>query len=68
MKTTSLQQQLNNVLTDLKTTYLDLVGGNLWAGVTAYPHGSTFVAGTANNDEISHACAVVAMKNLPWDE
>jgi hypothetical protein len=26
------------------------------------------VAGTANDDEIAQACAMAAMKNLPWDE
>jgi hypothetical protein len=68
MKTTSLQQQPNGVLTDLKTTYLDLVGDKLWVGITAPPHGSTFVAGTNNNDEVNQTHAMAAMKNLPWDE
>ncbi len=26
------------------------------------------MAGTANDDEIAQACAMAAMKNLPWDE
>jgi hypothetical protein len=52
MQSTSLQQQqLRNVLNNLEATYLDLVGGKLWAGVTASPHGSSFVVGTANNYE-----------------
>jgi hypothetical protein len=68
MQSTSLQQQLHNVLNDLKATNLDLVGGKLWAGITASPHGSSFVAGDANNDEIAQARTMAAMKNLPWDE
>jgi hypothetical protein len=68
MQSTSLQQQLHNVPTNLEATYLDLVGGKLWAGVTAFPQGSSFVVVTAGNDEIAQARAMVAMKNLPWDE
>jgi hypothetical protein len=62
MQTTSLQQQLHNVLNNLKVIYLDLVGSKLWAGVTASPHGSSLMAGTANNDEIAQTRAMVAMK------
>jgi hypothetical protein len=62
MQSTSLQQQLHNVLNGLKSTYLDLVGGKLWASVTAPPRG------IANDDEIAQAPAMAAMKNLPWDE
>jgi hypothetical protein len=68
MQSTSLQQQLHNILNNLKATYLNLVGSKLWAGITASPHGSSFMAGTTNNDEIAQACAMAAMKNLPWDE
>ncbi len=35
------------------------------------PHGSTFVAGINNDDEVDQAramVAMVAMKDLPWDE
>ncbi len=68
MQSTSLQQQLHNVLNNLEATYLGLVGGKLWAGVTASPQGSSFVGVTTKNDEIAQACAMVAMKDLPWDE
>jgi hypothetical protein len=68
MQSTSLQQHLHGILNNLKATYLNLVGGKLWAGVTASPHGSSFMAGTANDDEIAQARAMAAMKNLPWDE
>ncbi len=68
MQSTSLQQQLHHVLNNLEATYLDLVGSKLWAGITASPHNSSFVTGTANNDETTQACAMAAMKNLPWDE
>jgi hypothetical protein len=46
MSYNSLQTQLNDVLNDLKSTYLDLVGGKLWAGVNASPTKSSFVAGS----------------------
>jgi hypothetical protein len=68
MQSTSLQQQLHDVLNYLKATYLNLVGGELWAGVTTSPHGSSFMASTANDDEIAQAQAMVAMKNLPLDQ
>jgi hypothetical protein len=35
MSNNSLQTQLNDVLNDLESTYLDLVGGKLWVGVNA---------------------------------
>jgi hypothetical protein len=66
MKNTSLQNQLNDVLNDLKTSYLDLVGGKLWAGVNSSPQGSAFIAGSGYKDEVEHAQAMAAMKN--WDE
>ena len=68
LQSTSLQQQLHNILNNLKATHLDLVGGKLWASVTASSHDSFFVAGTANDDEIAQARTMVAMKNLSWDE
>jgi hypothetical protein len=68
MQSTSLQQQLHNVLKNLEATYFNLVEGKLWVGVTASPCGSSFMAGTTNNDEIAQACAMAATKNLPWDE
>jgi hypothetical protein len=45
MKNTSLQNQLNDVLKDLETSYLDLVGGKLWAGINSSPQGSAFIQG-----------------------
>ncbi len=68
MKNTSLQNQLNNVLNNLKTSYLDLVGGKLWAGVNSSPQGSAFIAGSGYKDKVEHAQAMAAMKNMPWDE
>jgi hypothetical protein len=64
----TLQQQLHDILNDLEATYLDLVGGKLWAGITASPHGSSFMVGTADDDEIAQAHTMAATKNLPWDE
>ena len=68
MKNTSFQNQLNNVLNDLETSYLDLVGGKLWAGINSSPQESAFIAGSGYNDEVEHAQAMAAMKNMPWDE
>ena len=45
MHSSSLQTQLNDVLNDLKATYLDLVGGKLWVGNTASPTKATFCCG-----------------------
>jgi hypothetical protein len=42
MHGTTLQSQLNNLLHDLEVTYLDLVGGNKWAGIIATPSESSF--------------------------
>jgi hypothetical protein len=60
-------KQLNNVLNDLKTSYLDLVGGKLWAGVNS-PQGSAFIAGSGYNYAVQHAQAMAATKNMPWEE
>jgi hypothetical protein len=68
MKNTSLQQQLNDVLSDLDTFYLDFVGGKLWAGVTSPPQESAFHTGANDKDEIRNAQAMSAMKNIPWEE
>jgi hypothetical protein len=68
MKNTSLQNQLNNVLNDLETSYLDLVGEKLWAGINSSPQGSAFIAGSGSKDKVEHAQAMAAMKNIPWDE
>jgi hypothetical protein len=55
MSNNSLQTQLNDVLNDLESTYFDLVGGKLWAGVNASPTKSSFVAGSTEDDEIKDA-------------
>ncbi len=68
MKNTSLQNQLNDVLNDLETSYLDLVGEKLWAGINSSPQGSAFIAGSGYKDKVEHAQAMAAMKNMPWDE
>jgi hypothetical protein len=68
MSKNSLQIQLNNVLNDLESTYLDLVGGKLWAGANASPTKSSFVAGSTNNDEIKDATALVALKKILFDK
>jgi hypothetical protein len=68
MKNTSLQNQLNDVLNNLETSYLDLVGEKLWAGVNSSPQGSAFIAGSGYNYEVEHAKAMAAMKNMPWEE
>ncbi len=68
MKNTSLQNQLNNVLNDLETSYLDLVGGKLWEGVIASPTRSSFLANHTNNKDIKKAMAMAAMKKLSFDK
>jgi hypothetical protein len=68
MKNTSLQNQLNDVLNNLKTSYLDLVGGKLWAGISSSPQGSALIAGSGYKDKVEHAQAMAAMKNMLWDE
>jgi hypothetical protein len=68
MMNTSLQNQLNDVLNDLETSYLNLVGGKLWAGINSSPQGSAFIAGSGYNYEVEHAQAMAAMKNMPWEE
>jgi hypothetical protein len=66
---TSLQSQLNDLLNDLKVTYLDLVGGQLWSGITPTPHQSTFLAGNVDDDaKFKDTQAMAAKINLPWDE
>ncbi len=68
MKNTSLPNQLNNVLNDLKTSYIDLVGGKLWEGVIASPTRSSFLANYNNNEEIEKAMAMATIKKLPFDK
>jgi hypothetical protein len=66
---TPLQSQLNDLLNNLEVTYLDLVGGQLWSGVTATPHHSFFLAGNIDDDtEFKDIQAMAAKINLPWDE
>jgi hypothetical protein len=65
-KNTSLHTQLINVLNDLESVYLDLVGGKLWAGVNATPQASSFKAALANGDD-SNAVVLAAVKHMPAD-
>jgi hypothetical protein len=68
MTSSSLQSQLNDVLNDLKTTYLDLVGGKIWAGAISSPTTYSFVASSTDNYEIDQAKAVAAKKKQPYDK
>jgi hypothetical protein len=52
IKNSSLQNQLNDVLNDLETSYLNLVGGKLWAGINSSPQGSAFIAGSGYKDKV----------------
>jgi hypothetical protein len=66
---TPLQTQLNDLFNDLEVTYLDLVGEQLWSGVMATPHQSSFLAGNVDDDtEFKDTQAMAAKINLPWDE
>ncbi len=81
-KDTSQHTQLVNVLNDLESVYLDLVGGKLWAGVNATPQASSFKATLSNGNDansmvlatVKHMSADVkiralaAVKILPWEE
>jgi hypothetical protein len=67
MSNNSLQTQLNNVLNDLESTYLDFFGGKLWAGVNASPTKSSFVASSTKDDEIKDAKALAALTKIPFD-
>jgi hypothetical protein len=69
MQGSSLQSQLNNLLNDIKVTYLDLVGGNSWLGIAAAPTQSSFTAKVQQDEEDEReARALPAKSNLPWDE
>jgi hypothetical protein len=66
---TPLQTQLNDLLNDLEVTYLDLVGGQLWSGVIATPHQSSFLAGNVDDNAKFKDTQAMAVKiNLPWDK
>jgi hypothetical protein len=81
-KDTSLHTQLVDILKDLESVYLDLVGGKLWAGVNATPQTSSFKVALANGDDanavvlaaVKHLpadvkeCMLAAVKTLPWEE
>jgi hypothetical protein len=68
MQDTSLQSQLNNLLNDIKVTYLDLVGGNSWFGIAAAPTQSSFIAKVQQDEEDECEARALAVKsNLPWD-
>jgi hypothetical protein len=69
MQGTSLQSQLNNLLNDIKVTYLDLVGGNPWLEIAAAPTQSSFTAKLQqDNEDEREAQALAAKSNLPWDK
>ncbi len=63
MRGTSLQSQLNDLLNDLKVTYLDLVGGQLWSGISTTPHQSSFLAGNIDDDAKFKNTQAMAAKN-----
>jgi hypothetical protein len=65
-KDTSFHTQLVDVLNDLESVYLDLVGGKLWAGVDATPQVSSFKAALANGDD-ANAVVFAAVKHMPAD-
>jgi hypothetical protein len=81
-KDTSLHTQLVNILNNLESVYLDLVGSKLWAGVNATPQASSFKAALAKGDDANAVVlaavkhmpadvkvrALVAVKTLPWEE
>jgi hypothetical protein len=68
MHSNSLQTHLNDVLHDLKATYLDLVSGKLWAGITASPTKAAFVVDYSLKEEIDEARALAPKKKLPFEE
>ena len=68
MHSSSLQTQLNDIPNDLKATNLDLVGGKLWAGVTASPTSAAFVVDYSLEEEIGEARALALKKKPPFEE
>ena len=64
VRNTLLYSQLVSVLTNLENSYLELIGGNLWAGV-GHPgldqHGSSFVVTKENK-------AKALRDGMPWEE
>jgi hypothetical protein len=69
MKGKSLQSELCNLLDDIETTYLDLVGGNKWDGIIASPVQSSFISNGPHDDgDEREARALAAKSNIPWNE
>ena len=64
----SLLSQLNNLLSDLEVTYLDLVGGNKWDGITATPSTSSFFNEIVDAADEDTARALASKSNIPWEE
>ncbi len=66
----SLQSQLSILLGDIEATYIDLVGGNKWEGITASPPASSFLASPSVDDaeEEENARTLAAKADMPWDE
>jgi hypothetical protein len=66
LKDTSLHTQLVNILNNLESVYLDLVGGKLWVGVNVTPQASSFKAALANGD-VANAVVLATVKHMPAD-
>ena len=68
MKATSLYFQLINLLTDPKNAYLELIGANLWEGVShpGMTQGASFKVVTSEPPNEQQAMA--AVKNFSWDK
>ena len=63
VKTTSLYSQLVDMLGNLETTYLELVGGQKWEGITHQQHEASFKAVQDNKFKKKNL-----RDGLPWDE
>ena len=69
MSKSSIQSQLSILLGNIEATYLNLVSGNKWEGITASPPASSFIAnGPIDDDYVSGEAQVLAAKEgMPWD-
>ena len=63
LKTTSLYSQLVDLLGDLETTYLELVGGQKWEGIANRPLEASFKAIQDNKFKKKNL-----RDGMPWDE
>jgi hypothetical protein len=64
--TTLVYTQLVDVLNNLESVYLDLVGSKLWAGINATPKASLFKAALTHGDD-ANAMVLAAVKHMPAD-